>query len=45
MNTVLKVLIVGIAAVLAPAVAAAAPDLYVGDTAIYGGAPTGRPTS
>ena len=34
MNTVLKVLILGIATLLAPSFAAAAPDRYVGDTAI-----------
>lgn len=39
MNTVVKVLILGFATVLAPSLAVAAPDLYVGDTAIYGGGP------
>ncbi len=40
MTTMLRVLILGIAAVLAPSFAAGAPDLYLGDTAIFGGGPS-----
>ncbi len=40
MNTVLRVLIVGVAMALAPSLVDAAPDFYVGDTAIYGGVPS-----
>ena len=40
MKTVLRVLIVSVVAFLAPSMAAAAPDFYVGDTSIYGGVPS-----
>ncbi|HET8761683.1 MAG TPA: vWA domain-containing protein, partial [Nitrospiria bacterium] len=39
MNTILRTLLLAAVALIAPALATAAPDFYVGDTAIYGGAP------
>jgi type IV pilus assembly protein PilY1 len=40
MKTMLRVLITSVAIAMAPSLADAAPDLYVGDTAIYGGVPS-----
>lgn len=40
MKIVLRALMMGIAVLVVPFPAAAAPDLYTGDTAIYGGSPS-----